>query len=88
MKDTKRTGPTVYGVLDRLEDLGWATSHWEAQRPDEHRPRRRLYQLTGQGRAGIYDLLEEKRPQELKRLSEQRLGPPGPRRSIVPDGTG
>src|ERR1022692_4111478 len=50
MKDTKRTGPTVYGVLDRLEDLRWITSYWEDLLPDENRPRRRLYRLTNEGR--------------------------------------
>jgi len=33
-KATKRSGPTVYGVLDRLEDTGWITGHWEDQHPD------------------------------------------------------
>jgi DNA-binding PadR family transcriptional regulator len=90
MKDTKRTGPTVYGVLDRLEDdLQWITSYWEDLQPDENRPRRRLYRLTDEGRAGIRELLAERRPEEAASLTEptrQRPTPRSPRRSILPDG--
>jgi PadR family transcriptional regulator, regulatory protein PadR len=89
MKDTKRTGPTVYGVLDRLEDLGWITSYWEAQQPDENRPRRRLYRLTDQGRSQAYELLKKSRPEELERLSQENQRSPGlllPRRPALPDG--
>jgi len=62
MKDTKRTGPTVYGVLDRLEELGWITRYWESLSADENRPRRRLYRLTSEGRTAVRDLLGERRP--------------------------
>ena len=91
MKDTKRTGPTVYGVLDKLEDLGWVTSYWETQQPDENRPRRRLYRLTDEGRTKVCELLKKSRPGELERLSEPSQGSPGlllPRRSALPDGAG
>jgi PadR family transcriptional regulator, regulatory protein PadR len=27
IKETKRTGPTVYGILDRLEDMRWITGY-------------------------------------------------------------
>lgn len=89
MKDTKRTGPTVYGVLDRLEDRQWITSYWEVLQPNEHRPRRRLYRLTDAGRAEVRDLLAERRPEELKNLTEPVQRNPGllsPRGSIIPDG--
>ena len=33
LKSTKRSGPTVYGVLDRLEDAGWINGRWEDQEP-------------------------------------------------------
>lgn len=39
---------TLYKALGRLEDLGMLTSHWE-EAAVEGRPRRRLYELTGQG---------------------------------------
>jgi Transcriptional regulator PadR-like family len=33
MKRVRRSGPTVYGVLDRLEDAGWIDGHWEDEHP-------------------------------------------------------
>jgi DNA-binding PadR family transcriptional regulator len=41
---------TLYKALGRLEEFGLLTSHWEdvAATP-EGRPRRRLYELTGEG---------------------------------------
>lgn len=68
MKETKRSGPTVYGVLDRLEDCGWITGYWEDREPESKGPRRRLYELTPEGIAGVLDLLKERRPQELNNL--------------------
>ena len=49
MKATKRSGPTVYGVLDRLEDTGWIFDHWEYLLPGDG-PRRRFYAMTSTGR--------------------------------------
>jgi PadR family transcriptional regulator PadR len=67
MKATKRTGPTVYGVLDRLEEAGWVIGRWDAQAPEEEgRPRRRLYRLTEDGMAGAKTLLAERRPEAAK----------------------
>jgi PadR family transcriptional regulator PadR len=40
---------TLYKALGRLEELGLLSSHWEDPAAAEGRPRRRLYQLTGQG---------------------------------------
>ncbi|MGH3933384.1 MAG: hypothetical protein ACRDS1_00125, partial [Pseudonocardiaceae bacterium] len=34
MRQTKRSGPTVYGVLERLEDRGWIVGSWEEQPAD------------------------------------------------------
>ena len=43
-------GPgTVYPILERLAEVGWLTSYWEAEQPSG-RPRRRYYELTGAGR--------------------------------------
>jgi PadR family transcriptional regulator, regulatory protein PadR len=50
-KATKRSSPTVYKILERLTDHGMVTARWEDQRTDIGRPRRRLYRLTGHGRA-------------------------------------
>jgi PadR family transcriptional regulator, regulatory protein PadR len=40
---------TLYKALGRLEELGLLTSRWEDAAAAEGRPRRRLYELTGQG---------------------------------------
>ena len=40
---------TLYKALSRLEEFGLLTSRWEDAEPAEGRPRRRLYELTGQG---------------------------------------
>jgi DNA-binding PadR family transcriptional regulator len=40
---------TLYKALGRLEEFGLLTSHWEDAAAAEGRPRRRLYELTGEG---------------------------------------
>jgi PadR family transcriptional regulator, regulatory protein PadR len=40
---------TLYKALGRLEESGLLTSRWEDAGAAEGRPRRRLYELTGQG---------------------------------------
>ena len=40
---------TLYKALGRLEELGLLASRWEDAAAAEGRPRRRLYELTGQG---------------------------------------
>jgi PadR family transcriptional regulator PadR len=60
-KKTKRLAPTVYGVLDRLEDDGWIIGEWEEQNPEPNKPRRRLYRLTPTGVRGAQDLLTARR---------------------------
>jgi PadR family transcriptional regulator PadR len=41
---------TLYKALGRLEEFGLLTSRWEdAEAAVEGRPRRRLYELTGEG---------------------------------------
>ncbi|MEU5694617.1 PadR family transcriptional regulator [Actinosynnema sp. NPDC020468] len=62
MKQTKRSGPTVYGVLERLEEWGWVTGTWEELPSGENRPRRRHYRLTPDGRARAQALVAERRP--------------------------
>jgi PadR family transcriptional regulator len=58
-------GPTVYGVLNRLEDAAWITGQWEDQHPESNKPRRRLYRLTPNGVIAARDLLATRRPQAL-----------------------
>jgi DNA-binding PadR family transcriptional regulator len=40
---------TLYKALGRLEEFGLLASRWEDATAVEGRPRRRLYELTGQG---------------------------------------
>jgi PadR family transcriptional regulator, regulatory protein PadR len=40
---------TLYKALGRLEEFGLLSSRWEDPEAAEGRPRRRLYELTGQG---------------------------------------
>ena len=66
MRATKRSGPTVYGVLDRLEDMGWISGRWEDENPEPGKPRRRLYTITPTGAIGAREILRERRPQALR----------------------
>jgi DNA-binding PadR family transcriptional regulator len=66
MKVAKRSGPTVYGVLDRLEEAGWISGRWEDENPEQGKPRRRLYSLTPTGTIGAREILRERRPQALR----------------------
>jgi PadR family transcriptional regulator, regulatory protein PadR len=40
---------TLYKALNRLEEFGLLSSRWEEPAPVDGRPRRRLYELTGEG---------------------------------------
>src|SRR3954452_19292349 len=40
---------TLYKALGRLEEFGLLSSRWEDPEAAEGRPRRRLYELTGEG---------------------------------------
>jgi DNA-binding PadR family transcriptional regulator len=51
---------TLYKALSRLEEFGLLTSRWEDAAAAEGRPRRRLYELTGEGaRVARSDLAEK-----------------------------
>jgi DNA-binding PadR family transcriptional regulator len=75
MKATKRSGPTVYGVLDRLEHMGWITGRWEDQHPEPSKPRRRFYRLTPTGVLHARQMLRDRRPQALPRQVSRTPGP-------------
>ncbi len=66
IKEVKRAGPTVYNVLDRLEDAHMIKGEWEALPPEANRPRRRFYTLTGTGVPAARALLAERRPATFK----------------------
>ena len=74
MKAVGRSGPTVYGVLDRLEDAGWIVGRWEDQHPESNKPRRRFYRLTPSGTIAARSLLAERRPQVAPHRAAPRLG--------------
>ena len=65
-KATRRSGPTVYGVIDRLEDARLIEGHWERQEPSDNGPRRRYYRLTGTGVATASKLIAERRGQRSR----------------------
>lgn len=48
---------TLYKALDRLERAGYLESRWEDPQlaADEHRPRRRFYQITSVGESVAVD---------------------------------
>jgi PadR family transcriptional regulator, regulatory protein PadR len=71
LKATKRAGPTIYGVLDRLEDAGWVTGRWEDQPSNANTPRRRLYRLNPPGVVAARDLLASRRPAALTQPTRQ-----------------
>jgi DNA-binding PadR family transcriptional regulator len=75
MKATKRSGPTVYGVLDRLADIGWISGWWENENPEPGKPRRRLYSITPTGVIGAQEILSERRG--------RRRSAPGARRPAL-----
>ncbi|XVS67848.1 PadR family transcriptional regulator [Actinosynnema sp. CA-299493] len=77
MKAIKRSGPTVYGVLERLEEWGWIVGTWEELPDGEVRPRRRHYRLTPTGRIEATALLAARRPATDRAPSIGRRALPG-----------
>lgn len=55
MDATGLTSGTVYPALDRLEDLGYARSKWEADAVAHRdaRPARRYFEITASGRRAL-----------------------------------
>lgn len=55
MDATGLTSGTVYPALDRLEDLGYARSKWEADSVAHRdaRPARRYFEITAAGRKAL-----------------------------------
>lgn len=62
MHETQRSGPTVYNVLDKLEDMGWIIARFEDTNADNpKRPPRRFYRLTGEAVPQAQALLRQRR---------------------------
>ena len=58
---------TLYKALGRLEEFGLLASRWEDAAAAEGRPRRRLYELTGEGARVAERSLAEVAPQATRR---------------------
>jgi PadR family transcriptional regulator, regulatory protein PadR len=59
-RSTHLASGTLYPILLRLEQAGWAESHWEDGDPRKlGRPRRRLYRVTGIGASRARSALQE-----------------------------
>src|ERR687892_189670 len=62
---------TLYKALSRLEELGLLTSRWEDAAAVERRPRRRLYELTGEGARVAGSALAGKAVAPLSRVTSE-----------------
>jgi PadR family transcriptional regulator, regulatory protein PadR len=63
---------TLYKALGRLEEFGLLTSRWEdAAAAAEGRPRRRLYELTGEGARVAERARAEKAIAPLSRVTSE-----------------
>ncbi len=60
---------TLYKALGRLEEFGLLTSRWEDPAAVEGRPRRRLYELTGQGAQVARRSIADKAARPFPRLA-------------------
>lgn len=76
MKGTGRSGPTIYGVLDRLEDAGWVTGRSEQRNPEPGRPPRRFYSLTPEALVRAGQVLDARRHRQNPARSPRRGGIP------------
>ena len=73
-KATRRSGPTVYGVIDRLEDADLIEGHWEHQDSSDTGPRRRYYSLTGAGVAAASRLVAERGQRSNAKIHAPKRG--------------
>jgi DNA-binding PadR family transcriptional regulator len=60
-KAAGRPTGSVYPILARMEQAGWLESRWEDGHPDEGRPRRRFYSLTGEGATASREVVLDRR---------------------------
>jgi len=67
---------TLYKALGRLEEFGLLTSRWEDAVAVEGRPRRRLYELTGQGARSAEQARLDKADRPTTRRSPRVAGEP------------
>ncbi len=67
---TKRSGPTIYKILERMSEMGWITARWEEVTEDTGRPRRRYYRFTGDGAAKARVLVQTHRPSPVSKQTQ------------------
>lgn len=60
-RETGRPTGSVFPILARLEEHGWAVSEWENPHPASRGPRRRLYRLTSDGAERARTAVAERR---------------------------
>jgi PadR family transcriptional regulator, regulatory protein PadR len=64
-KSTQLSSGTLYPILYRLEQAGWAKSKWEAGDPALlGRPRRRYYRVTAEGARRVNEVVRELTPRK------------------------
>jgi PadR family transcriptional regulator PadR len=74
---------TLYKALSRLEKFGLLVSRWEDTEAAEGRPRRRLYELTGEGARVAEQALAGSAPKVTGRVVRS---PPEDRPLLEPEG--
>ena len=62
---------TLYKALGRLEEFGMLSSRWEDAAAAEGRPRRRLYELTGQGVSVAEQTVADQAPRRAPRIASE-----------------
>lgn len=67
----RKTG-SVYPILARLEEAGWAESTWEREERGDRGPRRRFYRLSPDGLGAARALLAERRGAVRQRTGQGR----------------
>lgn len=65
---------SVFPILARLEETGWATSEWEEGDRAARGPRRRFYRLDPRHVAEVRDLVAARRPAAPARWGTLRPG--------------
>ena len=77
MDATGLTSGTVYPTLDRLESIGFLTSHWEDARTArrDKRPPRRYFDLTAAGATALAEALTRYKNLKPVSLSAWRIRP-------------
>lgn len=76
MKEARLTGPTVFRVLDQLEDRGWIVGMWDLQGARPGQPRIRLYRLSPTGTVAARELVAEQ-SQVMQRGARSWAARPG-----------